>query len=106
MQLSDLKIQKALKDYRADIALVDFTMQKLDGVGFTRLVRSSTDIQNPYLPIIMISGHSTRTKVAEARDAGVTEFVGKPVTARALLARIEAVIMKPRPFIRYSRYFG
>ena len=28
-----------------------------------------------YLPIIMMTGHSERSRVMEARDAGVTEFV-------------------------------
>jgi hypothetical protein len=44
--------------------------------------------------------------VFEARDAGVTEFVAKPVTAKAVLERIHAVIYRPRPFVRTKDYFG
>jgi two-component system chemotaxis response regulator CheY len=95
-----------LRDHAIDLAIVDYNMFPLDGVEFTRLVRNSPDSPNPYLPIIMMTGHSEKRRVTEARDAGVTEFVTKPVNAPALLARIESVIMRPRAFIRSDDYFG
>jgi CheY-like chemotaxis protein len=97
---------EVLREWPADLAIVDFQMQPLDGVEFTRLVRQSPDSRNPYLPIIMMTGHSERTRVEEARDAGVTEFVAKPLTAKAVLERINAVIYRPRAFIRTESYFG
>ena len=97
---------EALKAHPADMAIVDFRMLPVDGVTFTQLVRNAEDSPNPYLPIIMMTGHSEKRRVTEARDAGVTEFVTKPVNAPALLARIEAVIMRPRAFIRSGAYFG
>lgn len=95
-----------LKDRQIDIAIVDFKMSPLDGVQFTQLVRNSPDSTDPFLPIIMLTGFAERHRVFEARDAGVTEIVVKPVTARSLLDRIDMVIFKPRPFIRSSDYFG
>ncbi len=95
-----------LRQYPADIALVDFNMDPIDGVEFTKMLRNASDSANPYLPIVMITGHSERSRVIQARDAGVNEFVVKPLTARALLGRIDSVIMRPRPFIRCRTYFG
>ena len=95
-----------LRRHPIDLAIVDFNMFPLDGVEFTSLVRNSPDSANPYLPIIMMTGHSERSRVTEARDAGVTEFVAKPVNAPALLARIEAVILRPRPYVAASDFFG
>jgi two-component system chemotaxis response regulator CheY len=89
-----------------DIAIVDFRMKPMDGVAFTRAVRNEADSANPYLPVIMMTGHSEKSRVTEARDAGVTEFVAKPVKAQTLLTRIEAVILRPRPFVRSASYFG
>ena len=89
-----------------DIAIVDFRMKPMDGAAFTRAVRSEGDSANPYLPVIMMTGHSEKSRVTEARDAGVTEFVAKPVKAQTLLTRIEAVILRPRPFVRSPSYFG
>jgi len=96
----------ALRDRPCDLAIVDFNMQPLDGVEFTRLVRNAPDSANPYMPIIMMTGHAERSRVMEARDAGVNEFVVKPITARSLLSRIQAVIFKPRAFVRAADYFG
>jgi len=89
-----------------DLAIVDFNMLPLDGVEFTRMVRTSPTTTNPYLPIIMMTGHSEKSRVYEARDAGVTEFVVKPITAKAILDRIHAVIMRPRDFVKHESYFG
>ncbi|MBA3050990.1 MAG: response regulator [Alphaproteobacteria bacterium] len=95
-----------LREQAIDLAIVDFNMFPLDGVEFTRLVRNSPDTANPYLPIIMMTGHSEKSRVYEARDAGVTEFVVKPITAKAILDRIQAVIFRPRPFVKTEGYFG
>lgn len=95
-----------LHAHPVDIALVDFLMTPMDGVQFTRMIRTSPDSPNVYLPIIMMTGHSERSRVCEARDAGVTEFVTKPLTARALALRISAVVHRPRPFVRTASYFG
>ena len=97
---------EALRDWPADLAIVDFNMAPLDGVEFTRLIRNSADSPNPYLPIIMMTGHSEKSRVQEARDAGVTEFVVKPITARAILERMQAVILRPRAFVKADSYFG
>ena len=95
-----------LRRHPIDLAIVDFNMFPLDGVEFTRLVRTSPDSPNTFLPIIMMTGHSERSRVYEARDAGVTEFIVKPLTAKAVLDRINAVIMRPRAFIKTDDYVG
>ncbi|MBI1406644.1 MAG: response regulator [Caulobacter sp.] len=97
---------QALRSWPADLAIIDFRMDPLDGAQFTRMVRNSSDSQNPYLPIIMMTGFADRGRVFEARDAGVTEIIAKPLTARSIIERIEAVIMRPRPFVRTADYFG
>jgi len=96
----------ALRDHPIDLVIVDFNMFPLDGVEFTRLVRNSPDSANPYLPIIMMTGHSEKHRVVEARDAGVTEFVVKPITAKAILERMQATIFRPRAFVKTDSYFG
>jgi hypothetical protein len=44
--------------------------------------------------------------VNEARDAGVTEFLAKPLTARGVVERLHQAIDNKRPFIRSLSYFG
>lgn len=89
-----------------DIIITDYQMDILDGLDFVRLVRTADDSPNPLVPIIMLSAYSERSKVEAARDAGVTEFCCKPITAKEMFAKIAAVINEPRPFIRNKHYFG
>jgi len=95
-----------LQGRKCDLILSDLAMKPIDGLDFTREVRSSRHSANPFVPIIMISGHTERSHVQAARDAGVTEFVAKPITAKSLFARIAEIIERPRPFVRCENYFG
>jgi two-component system, chemotaxis family, chemotaxis protein CheY len=95
-----------IKTVPIDLVLVDFSMPIIDGVEFTQMVRTSSDSPNAYLPIIMITGHSERNRVNAARDAGVNEFLVKPVTAKNLMDRISAVVNNPRGFVKGGGYFG
>jgi len=54
----------------------------------------------------MLTAHSERKRVTAARDAGVTEFMVKPISASALHQRIVNVIANPRRFIKTATYFG
>lgn len=89
-----------------DLVFTDLTMKPMDGVAFTRRLRDRQASPIPFVPIIMVSGHSERHNVTEARDAGVTEFLVKPISARTLYDRLVAVIENPRPFIDCPSYFG
>ena len=89
-----------------DVAIVDFNMAPIDGVEFTRRIRQGVDGVNTFLPIIMLTAHSGREQVEKARDAGVTEFIIKPVTAQAIIGRLNTIINHPRPFVRSGDYFG
>jgi two-component system, chemotaxis family, chemotaxis protein CheY len=95
-----------LRDWQCDVAMVDFRMDPIDGVEFTRLIRNAKDSVDIFLPIIMLTGYADRARVIEARDAGVTELIVKPVTAQAVIARLNSVIYHPRPFVRTASYFG
>ena len=95
-----------LRERRPDLVLSDLTMKPMDGIAFTRQVRLSEDSPNPYVPIIMITGHTERHKVEAARDAGVTEFLAKPITAQNLFLRIAEIVERPRPYVRCAEYFG
>ncbi|KAF0115444.1 MAG: response regulator receiver [Rhodospirillaceae bacterium] len=89
-----------------DIVLTDWNMRPMDSLALVRLVRTDPKSPNRFIPIIMLTGHTELSRVMEARDAGVDEFVAKPFSARSLYTRLEAVVLHRRPFIRMPRYFG
>jgi CheY-like chemotaxis protein len=95
-----------MRNHQIDIIMTDLSMQPLDGIDFVRLLRRSPDSPNQMCPVIMITGHSTMTRVQEARNAGVNEFLAKPLTARGVVERISQVVENPRPYVKTEDYFG
>jgi two-component system chemotaxis response regulator CheY len=95
-----------LRSQRVDIIMTDLSMQPLDGIDFVRLLRNSPDSPDQMCPVIMITGHSTLQRVQAARNAGVNEFLAKPLTARGVVERISQVIDHPRQYVRAPSYFG
>ncbi|MEE8129654.1 MAG: hypothetical protein V3T48_05170, partial [Vicinamibacterales bacterium] len=78
----------------------------LNGLDFVRMVRFGKESPNRYVPIIMLTGHTELHRVCEARDAGVNEFLSKPVSAKAVYSRIASIIENPRMFVHTKTYFG
>ena len=91
---------------RFDLAVVDYEMSPKSGVDFASWVRRSAESPDRYLPIIMLTGHRERSRVLSAKDAGVNEFVLKPISAAALYAKIDAVVLRPRRYVESAAYFG
>src|SRR5204863_1007371 len=89
-----------------DIVLVDWAMPIFDGIELAGMIRQPGANSNPYVPIIMLTGHSEKRRVTSARDAGITEFLAKPVSAKALYQRVLNVVVNPRPFVKTKTYFG
>ena len=95
-----------MRGHQFDIVMTDLAMSPLDGIDFVRLLRNSPDSPNQMIPVIMVTGHLTVRRIAEARDAGVNEFVAKPITARNVLDRLRLIVDQPRPFVRTEDFFG
>jgi CheY-like chemotaxis protein len=95
-----------MRDENPDVVVLDWMMDEMNGIEFTKEVRTSSTSPNPYVPIIMLTGHTSADCVQQARDAGINEFLAKPVSVKAMLARLTAVIEYPRPFVRTANYFG
>jgi PleD family two-component response regulator len=97
---------EVLRSKRCDLVLTDMSMEPMDGLEFTRKVRAMDRRHNPTMPIIMVSGHTERDRVEAARDAGVSEFLVKPITLQNLTLRIAEVMERPRRFVNTPTYSG
>jgi CheY-like chemotaxis protein len=100
---------EALEHFRlssVDIVFTDVHMPVLDGVELIRMIRSQESSPNPYVPVIVLSAHTQRATINQCRNAGATEFIAKPITAAAVIRRLQVVIENPRPFIKSKQFFG
>lgn len=89
-----------------DVMIIDDALGGMDGVAFTRRLRAAIDCQNRYIPVIMMSGAPDAKRIADARDAGVTEFLRKPFAANHLQSRLTSIEAHPRGFIEAREYQG
>jgi CheY-like chemotaxis protein len=97
---------EAIRTIGPDVVLLDWEMPGMDGAAFVRAVRSPNSFPYPNVPIIMLTGHGERSRVLEAVRLGVHEFLLKPVSSGALLARLVSVLTKPRAMVRRGDYYG
>lgn len=89
-----------------DLIIVDWMMEPKNGMEFVQEIRRNKASPNQFVPIIMMTGFSSKPRVEQARDSGITEFLVKPFNSRDLYNRIVQIIEKPRQFVDTGEFFG
>jgi len=97
---------RVLEGFSPDVILVNCRTQPVDGLEFVRQVRDPETGVHAFARIVMMSKCRRYRQFLAARDAGVDEFLVKPLSRAGLLAGIRTVIDNPRPFSRTDGYFG
>lgn len=97
---------KIIPDIKPDLIITDIKMPVIDGVTFVRNLRA--DESNPFseVPIIVATGHTEERHVKACLEAGVDQFLAKPITGKALADRITRALSPRRQFIRTGDYNG
>jgi CheY-like chemotaxis protein len=96
----------ALKDGGFDLLLCDFRLGVVNGLMLVRMIRRPDGIGQPNMPIVMITAHAEPERVAEARAAGIDDFLVKPVKPETLLRCLTALLERPRDYARSKDYAG
>lgn len=84
--------------HKPDVVITDAAMEPTDGFALARRLREASGGGSGRVPIIMVSAHTETSAVEMAREAGITEFVCKPLVPRALYERLVAVINRQQEF--------
>ena len=95
-----------MSNFDPDLVIIDWNMPPTNGLDFVEKVRLAEESPNPYVPIIMLTGFTELFRVKRARDAGISAFLAKPLSAQSLYKRLIAVVDDNRPFVRIPKYFG
>jgi len=69
----------------ADLVLVDYMMPEMDGIEFVKRLRALPGYE--HVPIVMVTVHDDRKVRYAALDAGITDFLTKPLDGRECQAR-------------------
>jgi two-component system chemotaxis response regulator CheY len=95
-----------LRESNPDVIVLDWVMEGMSGLELVQMIRTNPQSPNPFVPVIMLTGHTSLDYVRQARDGGVNEFIAKPVSVKTMMTRLVAVIEHPRPYVRTQGYFG
>ena len=94
-----------LRDATPDLVILDWKMEGMDGVECVRQIRAVNG-PNRFVPIIMVTGYTASSLKKQARDAGVNDFLGKPISPQSLLGRIASVMEARADYFQTDNYFG
>jgi two-component system chemotaxis response regulator CheY len=72
-----------VRESNPDVIIADWVMDGMSGIEMVQMLRSNPQSPNPFVPVIMLTGHTSLDHVMQARDAGVNEFIAKPPSLRA-----------------------
>jgi two-component system chemotaxis response regulator CheY len=76
---------RAIERSAIDLVLLDWNMPVLDGLSFVKTVRA----RGVSTPIVMISAVTDPARIMEAAEAGVSDYIEKPVQVAELWERIQ-----------------
>lgn len=89
----NLACQKA-ETNRYDMIIADMNMPVMDGIEFTRQVKKYPNCK--FVPIVMLSSEQDKGKIAEAKKAGVSTFLTKPLNEKQIKTILQITLNKRR----------
>lgn len=96
-----------LEAYRANIIITSFELEEFgDAAAWTRKFRRSKDVIDRKASVFVTSAAFSRTMAEQCRHAGANALIGKPLSAKVLMATINKVLTQPREFIDAEGYVG
>jgi two-component system chemotaxis response regulator CheY len=98
--------QQLIGEFDPDLCIYDWATGPSDALTFVKGVRASESDRQSEMRLIMITGNADTRRVIEARNAGVDEFLVKPISLRALHSRLLTLVDNPRTFVRSPAYNG
>src|SRR6185312_4169024 len=85
---------EACARHRPDLVLVDVVMPRMDGYELCRKLRAEPDFA--YVPIVVVTSLDDIPSIAQAYDAGATDFIPKPINWLVLNQRARYILRASR----------
>jgi len=80
----------ALESFKYDVVLMDVQMPEMDGFEATKIIRNpQSNVIDHEIPIIAMTAHAMKGDRKRCIDAGMNDYVSKPIKPQELLKAIE-----------------
>jgi two-component system sensor kinase len=77
-----------------DVVLMDLEMPEMDGMQATRLIRQAESTRGTHTPIIAMTAHAVTGFELRCREAGMDDFITKPIQPQRLLAALRCLALR------------
>ena len=84
----------AIRRARPDLLLADVMMPEMDGFQLLAALRGDVSLRT--LPVVMLSARAGEESRSEGIEAGADDYLVKPFSARELLARVDAQLVRAK----------
>ena len=82
----------ALASGEYDVVLMDVEMPEMDGLEATAVVRTGERQTGKHVPIIAMTAHAMKGDRERCLEAGMDDYVSKPIRAQQLFAVLKSVL--------------
>jgi DNA-binding response OmpR family regulator len=82
---------EAARDFEPDVIVLDLTLPRLDGVEVCKQVRRFSDAY-----VIMVTSRADEVDRVVGLEVGADDYLTKPFSPRELVARVRAMLRRPR----------
>ena len=88
---------RAAQEQAFDLILMDIQMPEMDGYGATAAIRAREQALGLHTPIIALTAHAMTGDRERCLQAGMDEYITKPVRAEQLFDTMALVLHPPKP---------
>jgi DNA-binding response OmpR family regulator len=85
------------REFDPEFVLMDWMMPVKSGIEAVEDIRADPTIRQPY--IAMLSARTTPDDILRAEQAGIDEYIAKPVSAGVIIDRVSSIIEKRRQLV-------
>jgi two-component system, chemotaxis family, chemotaxis protein CheY len=78
-----------LKKKKADLVVSDWNMPVMTGIDLLRAIRADDDLKA--MPVLMVTAEAKKEYLVEALQAGVSNYIVKPFTAKTLEEKLHKI---------------
>jgi PAS domain S-box-containing protein len=94
---------KLLKKNTYDVILMDLQMPEMNGWEATHYIRNKMDTSKSSIPIIALTADVTQKSATECKQAGMDEYVSKPINETDLLNKVIRLVTYKRNTINQKQ---
>ncbi len=88
---------EALRQQEFDVVLMDVQMPEMDGFEATAMIRAEEKRTGRHMPVIAMTAHAMKGDRERCLEAGMDDYVSKPINPEQLFDTLERLVADPAP---------